>query len=114
MGARNLDRIPLHQRRHHAESVAQMAEQHWQVQAWCSDCRVKLKVDLRLVARVRGPGFSLWDKRGRCRAVGCTGAVDFYAQAPGRPGFSPLVSPRQDPADGREVIPAWIANRGPG
>jgi hypothetical protein len=48
------------------------------------------RVDLRVIAIVRGPKFSLWNQHSRCRRVGCHGAVRFQAKAPGMAWHEPL------------------------
>lgn len=108
MGSRNPDRIPLSARRSACETVGQMLAQRWEAQAHCLTCRTKLRVDIKTIALVRGPGFSLWNKLGRCRAVGCRGRVVFYAKAPGMDGFQPMTVAIERPP---EVEPAWIRNR---
>lgn len=114
MGSRNEDRIPLSARRSRCETVAQMLAGRWEVTAKCQTCRVELKVDLRTIALVRGPGFSLWNKLARCRSVACTrGRVEFRAKAPGMAYFEPLATP--PPAEGPPPNPAWLRGRdGPG
>ena len=113
MGSRNPDRIHLSARRSRCETVAQMLEQRWEVTARCRHCRTDLRVDLRTIAAIRGPGFSLWNRNSRCRVVGCRGVVEFSAKAPGMVMFERLSTPpvREGPA----APPAWIAKRtGPG
>jgi hypothetical protein len=57
-----------------------MIEQRWDVLAKYTKCELLTRVDLTVVARIRGPDFSLWNRRSRCRRVGCTGAVAFQAK----------------------------------
>ena len=71
-----------------------MIRHGWNVIAVCRICRVKTNVDLRVIAKVRGPEFSLWNRAARCRCVGCIGFVDFLARAPdGMTGHLPLTAP---------------------
>jgi len=62
MGRRNPDRIPFSYRRRQADTVQQMREQGWDIIARCDHCRVMLRVDLRVVIRMRGREFSLWNQ----------------------------------------------------
>jgi hypothetical protein len=96
MGSRNPDRVPLAYRRRKCETVQQMIEQRWEVLAKCDKCdkcELLTRVDLCVVAKVRGPTFSLWNRRSRCRRVGCTGVVCFQAKAPGMNWHDPLEAP---------------------
>jgi hypothetical protein len=67
-----------------------MIEQRWEVLAKCGKCELLTRVDLRVVAKVRGSTFSLWNQRSRCRRVGCMGVVSFQAKAPGMNWHEPL------------------------
>lgn len=112
MGSRNIDRIPIGARRRNAESVGAMLAGGWEVEAWCGVCGIKLRVELAGIVAAKGASYSLWDRRARCRRVGCQGRVRFHGRPPGAPGFSPLVSRKPDP-DGLEASPDWLArNRG--
>ena len=93
MGSRNPDRVPLSARRSRAETVQQMHAEGWDVIAKCDYCRMMLRVDLRVIAKTRGPTFSLWNAKARCKVVGCTGWVTFMAHAPGLNGHQPLTAP---------------------
>jgi len=92
MGHRNPDRVPLFFRRARCETVQQMLAQRWEVTACCRSCRLELRVDLRTIGIVRGPGFSLWNRLSRCRRVGCHGVVEFRAKAPGMGWAEPLAT----------------------
>ena len=79
----NPDRVPLSVRRRKCETVRAMRDEHWDVLAKCDACGLVMRVDLKLIMRVRGPDVSLWNRRSRCRRVGCSGWMDFQARAPG-------------------------------
>lgn len=96
MGSRNPDRVPLSYRRRKCETVEEMIGQGWDVLAKCGTCELLMRVDLRLIARVRGRKFSLWNQRSRCRRVGCNGVVSFQARAPGMGWHEPLDAPWPD------------------
>jgi len=83
MGHRNPDRVPISYRRAKCETVEQMQRDGWDVISKCMTCGLVMQVDLGLVARVRGPGVSLWNRKDHCRRLGCTGRVEFQARAPG-------------------------------
>lgn len=96
MGSRNPDRVPLAYRRRRCETVTQMIAQRWDVLSCCERCRLQMVVDLQMIARVRGPAFSLWNRRSHCRRVGCGGVVSFMAKAPGMAWHEPLDAPWSD------------------
>ena len=112
MGQRNPDRVPLSARRARCETVAQMLQQRWEVTGRCKLCHLELRADLRTIAIVRGPGFSLWNRNSRCRRIAagvrCAGIVQFYAKAPGMSGPELLMTPniRDDEP------PAWLRSKG--
>jgi hypothetical protein len=93
MGSRNPDRVPLAYRRRRCETVGDMLVQIWDVTSRCRTCRLELRVDLRVIAAVRGPEFVLWNRTSRCRRTSCRGVVDFLAKAPGMGWHEPLESP---------------------
>lgn len=109
MGARNPDRIPLAARRSGCESVGQMLGARWEVTSRCRTCALELRVDLRAIAAVRGPGFSLWNRTSRCKKVGCRGVVAFHAKAPGMAFFERLAT--SDTPRDPDAVPGWIAQR---
>jgi hypothetical protein len=106
VGHRNPDRVPLMARRARCETIGQMLREGWEVEAWCVACRLKLRVDLRTIAIVRGPTFSLWNRASRCRRVGCRGRVEFHARAPGMTGVERLAVPNAPQVD--DVTPGWL------
>ena len=83
MGSRNPDRVSIQVRRAKCETVEAMRREGWDVLAKCDLCGLLLRVDLALVIRVAGPRTSLWNRKARCRRVGCLGWVEFQARAPG-------------------------------
>lgn len=110
MGSRNADRIHISERRPRCETVAAMARDGWVVIAACDVCRVKMSVSLGVLARVRGPDYSLWNRRGRCKVVGCRGRVAFLADVGCGRGFEPLQAPDRP----MERVPAWKLRRDEG
>lgn len=103
MGSRNPDRVPLAYRRRKCETVVDMMAQGWEVLSSCEKCRLQMNVDLKTISRVRGPTFSLWNRRSRCRRVGCSGVVVFQAKAPGMAYYEQLDGPWPD---GKPPYPA--------
>lgn len=73
--------MPLIVRRAKCETVTEMMRQRWDVIAVCQRCGLTMEVELGTIAKVCGPGFSLWNRKARCRKVGCTGHVEFHAKA---------------------------------
>jgi hypothetical protein len=47
-------------------------------------------VDLALVARVSGSGTSLWNRKPRCRKLGCGGRASLKAKLPGKGYYEAL------------------------
>jgi len=97
MGTRNPDRVPIRVRRAKCETVGQMIAQRWDVQSKCPVCHLEMDVDLNLVAMVRGPGFSLWNKKPRCRRRLCNGRVRFWARSPDMSWHEELAADDRDP-----------------
>ncbi|MDO8912275.1 MAG: hypothetical protein Q8N10_03190 [Phenylobacterium sp.] len=106
MGTRNPDRVPLHMRRAKCETVVQMIEQRWDVLSKCMSCSLIMQVDLRVIARVKGPTYSLWDRSARCKRLHCCGVVRFKAKSPDMSWHEHLRS-----FDRPESVPAWLENQ---
>jgi hypothetical protein len=60
-----------------------MIEDGWVVMAKCGACAIVLNVDLKLISRIKGRGFSLWNKTAPCKRVGCGGVAHFIGNPPG-------------------------------
>jgi len=105
MGSRNPDRVPLSMRRARCETVADMRAERWDVLSKCRDCGLLMRVDLDLIIKVSGPRVSLWNRKARCRRIGCCGWVDFQARAPGMNGHDYLR------ADDQEGALSWGGKR---
>jgi hypothetical protein len=88
--------VPLSYRRRKCETVEQMIAQRWDVISHCRKCDLMMVVDLRLIARIKGLGFSLWNKKSRCRRVGCGGFVEFQARSPDMSWHEALEAPWPD------------------
>jgi len=73
-----------------------MARDRWDVISICEKCGLVMRVNLGLIVRVSGPATSLWNRKARCRRVGCTGFVVFQARAPGMAMHEPLTAPPVD------------------
>jgi len=82
MGSRNPDRIPIAMRRRRCESVGDMIRLGWDVHSKCEACGLLFRVNLKLIARVKGADFSLWNRKERCKRLGCVGFVNFQGKAP--------------------------------
>lgn len=105
MGHRNPDRVPITYRRAQAQTVAQMIQQRWDVISRCRSCGLVMRVDLKVIAKVRGPRTSLWNRVARCKRIGCNGQVEFQAKAPGMTGHEVLWT--YDEPD----VPGWAEKR---
>ena len=73
------------------ETVGQMHQRRWDVITKCRRCGLQLHANLRMVIKVNGPDFSLWNRRTRCRKVGCGGMVEFMGKPPGCGMYRALV-----------------------
>jgi hypothetical protein len=90
MGARRPDNVPMVIWRGGCETVGQMIARDWRVMSCCLRCHVKQHTDLKVIAKVRGPNASLWNRRPRCKVIGCGGRVQFHAMPPGCTRFRAL------------------------
>ena len=93
MGAKNLDRIPAAAWRQRIETVADFARAHIEVITDCPKCGLQMVVDLALVARVSGPETSLWNRKPRCRKLGCGARASLKAKLPGKGYYEALEAP---------------------
>jgi hypothetical protein len=92
VGRKNIDRIPIAHFRARVVTVADMQRERWDVVSKCSACGLMMPVDLDLVAWRTGAKTVLWNRRARCRRLGCQGVVEFQARAPGSPHFQTLAA----------------------
>lgn len=70
---------------------AQERNPSFAVKAICRTCKTAFVVDLDLVAAMRGRGFSLINKLGRCKVYGCGGETIFLWKSGGGTPFRPLL-----------------------
>ncbi len=89
-------RIPIAMRRRGCETVEQMHHAGWDVIACCDACMLIMRVSLPTIIKVRGPTFSLWNRKARCRRFSCVGFVEFRGRAPGMECHDPLTAPWPD------------------
>lgn len=101
MGTKHPDQISAGQWRAAVETAGQMYEKCWELTARCRACDLVQLVDLRVVIRMKGPAFSLWNRHTRCRRIvyagRCRGVVDFAFKAPGMTQHRPLAAPDRAP-----------------
>ena len=93
MGAKNLDRIPAAAWRQRIETVADFIRDHIEVITDCPRCGLQMVVNLPMVARVSGPETSLWNRKPRCRKLGCGGRATLKAKLPGKGYYEALEAP---------------------
>jgi hypothetical protein len=105
MGGQNPDDLGSMITAERAWTVAQLWALRILVEARCSGCNVRLRVDLDGLIRARGPDYSLWNKSPRCRVIGCAGRVAFWGRD--RPGSSAvkLTGERRTP---EAATPRWL------
>lgn len=62
----------------------------WVGRAWvcteCELCELRIRADLKRIARERGPSFVLWGRAMTCRRMGCPGRVTFWVRPHGASG----------------------------
>lgn len=74
-----------------------MIVQRWEVVAHCRECNTPLRVDLKVIAIVRGLDYVLWNKTARCKRLLCNGVVDFKAKCPETIQYEPLTFDDREP-----------------
>ena len=84
-------------RRQRCGVVETMLRDRWDVISVCAACGLTMRVDLELIVKVSGPRVSLWNRRARCRRLGCKGWVEFRARAPGMYTHEPLLADEREP-----------------
>jgi hypothetical protein len=84
MGRTNLDRLSVRDFRWTCDTVTQMRERNWEVIGHCEACGLQMLVSLRVVAATRGPKFSLWNRKVRCKRLLCAGWMRLKARMPGK------------------------------
>lgn len=83
MGSRNLDRYTEADWRAASRTVDQILANRWRVYADCGVCDLRIEADVRRIAQVKGPAYSLWGADAACRRVGCVGRVQFVLRPRG-------------------------------
>jgi len=76
-----------------AAERAMRQRDRWDVISKCAECGLLMQVDLGLIIRVSGPATVLWNRKARCRRLGCLGWVEFQARAPGMVMHEALTAP---------------------
>jgi hypothetical protein len=101
MGAKNPDRIPVDAWRVKYPTVAELARDHVEVISSCRKCGLIMPVDLDLVARISGPATNFWNRKARCKRIGCSGFVEFQAKFRGTYTYQTLAADDREPGHGR-------------
>lgn len=101
MGTKHPDQVSPTMWRGAAETVGRMYEKRWELTGQCRACQLVLLVDLRVVIRMKGPTFSLWNKHTQCRRIvytgRCRGVIDFSFKAPGMTQPKALTASDREP-----------------
>ncbi len=90
MSTKKPERIPFQHFHFQSRMVGLMIENGWTVISQCEKCQLQTTVDLDLIVTVKGPQVTLWNRRQRCKKVGCSGWVYFLGKHPRRIGFDRL------------------------
>ncbi|WGM31531.1 hypothetical protein [Brevundimonas sp. NIBR11] len=83
MGRKNLDRYREADWREASQTVDQILRNRWPVIAECPVCDLRIEADVRRIAQVMGPDYSLWGAETACRRIGCIGRVHFILRPRG-------------------------------
>ncbi len=99
MGRRNADRIAISNFRRAVATVADMLRERWEVISKCNSCGLMMPVNLDVIAWRSGAKTVLWNRKARCKRIGCQGWVEFQARFPGVGFYQTLTSDDRE-ADG--------------
>lgn len=77
MGRKNYDAYSAQDWRDASPTVRAILANRWTVFADCPICDLRIRADVRRIADVMGPTYSLWGADAPCRRVGCIGRVQF-------------------------------------
>ena len=83
MGSRNPDRVPISYRRRRCESVGDMIGQGWDVHSKCQACQNLFRVNLKLIAKVKGGGLQPLEPARTVQAAGLHGLHGVPGQGAG-------------------------------
>lgn len=86
MTRRNLDRYTAADWKRAGRTVGALIDNRWLVFTECDLCGLRIRADLRRIARERGPRFDLWGRSTTCRRMGCPGRVTFWVRPHGASG----------------------------
>ncbi len=71
-------------------NVGAMRDSDVVVKAVCGTCQNQFRIDLDMLCAMRGRGYSLIGKRGKCKLYDCDGSCVFLYQAGRGVPFMPL------------------------
>ena len=83
MTRRNPDRYTAAEWQKASHTVGAILANRWLVY---TECELRIRADLKRIARERGPGFVLWGRSATCRRMGCPGRVTFWVRPHGASG----------------------------
>jgi hypothetical protein len=82
MGHRKSENWRAEEWRAAAPYVEAMIRFGWSVIAKCQKCGLTTHVDLRVIAKLKGSKYDLWNKTAPCKRVGCTDGVAHFQFRP--------------------------------
>ena len=86
MTRRNFDRYTADDWRQAGPTVGAILANRWLVYTECELCELRIRADLKRIARERGTSFVLWGRSTTCRRMGCPGRVTFWVRPHGASG----------------------------
>ncbi len=86
MTRRNPDRYTADDWKQAGPTVGALIANRWLVYTECDLCELRIRADLKRIARERGPRFVLWGRATTCRRMGCPGRVTFWVRPHGASG----------------------------
>lgn len=86
MTRRNPDRYTAEDWKMAGRTVGAILANRWLVYTECELCELRIRADLKRIARERGRHFVLWGRATTCRRMGCPGRVTFWVRPHGADG----------------------------
>ena len=84
MGRRNHDRYTADDWREAGPTVGAILANRWLVYTECDLCELRIRADLKRIARERGSSFVLWGRATTCRRPPIRGSTTSSAAAPAK------------------------------
>lgn len=83
MTRRSPDRYTVQDWKFAGPTVGAIIANRWLVYTECELCELRIRADLKRIARERGANYVLWGRAATCRRMGCPGRVTFWVRPHG-------------------------------